>query len=1071
MIVRPPLRWFGFALLAIMIAPVAPAAAQRPLERYDLGRDAIGDPCSAAIRWTSGRDGIRVIDEQPYTLTCRGPSAARVQGIVTPLTTPAEVIGRSCGASKPVAMRGVEGATARLCTDDSLGFDVVEIRFARGGKIYAGAAAKGTLGPLEVAMRAIAGIEVPPAAVTSATTSVAASIDLSGIDPAPVVTAGPASGTSDVESALQQGVSLIHRGLHADASRVLNDALSRLTADTSITTRIELSLAAALADSNIGQSQAADAHFASASATLASSPNAPRAAFLARKQSTYRALDLVNRRRWRDAIAMLDTVPKSPSPLTDPVELARLNQYDPQAAGLRTVSVTDSDALGWLAIEATRDWVRSVALLGQGQVDASSAALDAAATNVSELQRKVAPSSIVWLRSGVQRQAGRIAARKGDIGASIAAYDCAINTLQGFAQAPSSQCLTSNTVRNIAAYAPASGPVVAETQLERAAVLSRAPGADQAAVLKEYREAVDTLALSPSTGDVPAGMTSYLDLLLAADSGTAASPVKEEYFRALQAIGEPAIARDVARLQDETGGAGSIGAKVRDRADFAQRITGLRFRINALPAGDPQITALEGERAGLEAQIAALDTEVGAAGGGALYSRQVTVEAIRKALNPGEAYLKVAAVRARLFGIVITGDKTFIYPVKVSSTLLRRQIVDPLLASARTYSDPGTNQLKIDPFKVELAYGLFRAISGPASDDLAAARAIVVDPSGPLRSVPLGILVTSLDSVKAYTAQPPAARGDYSKVAFLGRKADLSLALMPSSFLTVRALAPATSPRPFIGLGQNAPAPDVSAELGARSVVRGAGCGIAYRIWATTLNATKPISANEIGLAATALGVTSPTTITGTAFNDIALQADSDSGQLAQYQVVHFATHGLAEQRYDGGGCAVVIPSALVTTMAAPDPAISAVSDGLLSFSEVSRLRFNANLVVLSACDTAAGVSQEAGRLAGQESSAGTLDGLVRAFISANARAVLATYWSVPATAETDELIETFYRTGRSASIGTALRAAQARLIDQPAFSHPYYWGAYFLVGDGSKSMLSGGAGSAAVAGPAASGH
>ncbi len=117
-------------------------------------------------------------------------------------------------------------------------------------------------------------------------------------------------------------------------------------------------------------------------------------------------------------------------------------------------------------------------------------------------------------------------------------------------------------------------------------------------------------------------------------------------------------------------------------------------------------------------------------------------------------------------------------------------------------------------------------------------------------------------------------------------------------------------------------------------------------------------------------------------------------------------------------------------------------------------MRLDANLVVLSACETAAGVSSIGGRLGGQDESAATLDGLVRAFITANARAVLATYWKVPAIAETDRFFQTFYADGRRETIGAALQGAQTTVMRNPAYSHPYYWGAYFLVGDAGKSML-----------------
>jgi hypothetical protein len=78
----------------------------------------------------------------------------------------------------------------------------------------------------------------------------------------------------------------------------------------------------------------------------------------------------------------------------------------------------------------------------------------------------------------------------------------------------------------------------------------------------------------------------------------------------------------------------------------------------------------------------------------------------------------------------------------------------------------------------------------------------------------------------------------------------------------------------------------------------------------------------------------------------------------------------------------------------------------------------------------------------------------VRAFVTANARAVLATYWKVPASESSDAFIRAFYASGRTGTIGAALRDAQLAAMKRPETSHPYYWGAYFLVGDASKSML-----------------
>ena len=70
---------------------------------------------------------------------------------------------------------------------------------------------------------------------------------------------------------------------------------------------------------------------------------------------------------------------------------------------------------------------------------------------------------------------------------------------------------------------------------------------------------------------------------------------------------------------------------------------------------------------------------------------------------------------------------------------------------------------------------------------------------------------------------------------------------------------------------------------------------------------------------------------------------------------------------------------------------------------------------------------------------------------------MLATYWQVSAEKESEDFIRTFYTAARTASIGTALQSAQVSLMRRAEFSHPFYWAPYFVVGDSTKPMLSGG--------------
>lgn len=1053
-------RWFRMAAFVAvggmtLVGP-QPLMARSAPDRFDTGRDGIGEPCVATRNWQTANGQVKLAAQQAFIITCRGVSSARVQGIVKPVIADDNSEARACSAAKSATMSGIGPVTVRRCYDNLIQAAVVEVRLSLGTSAYIGAAVPTALGPLEQTIRVVAGLGSPDPAVTSAT------IDLTDLEAPPPAPQQSSRGSEFVaEASLQQGISLLHRGLHVDASRVLNDALSRLTAMAPVVTRIELLLAAGLADSNISQFEAAQRHFRNAESLLAASPEIEGSAFLTSKSQTYRSLDLINRRQFVESIKLLDTAVKSIDPLRDPVFLGQLNQGSAAAGIASTLSVADSGQLGWLVIEAQKNWSRSIAQLALGQTQASAEALDRAIRYVNELRRSVAPSSILWLRSGIQRQQARIAAREGKFDLALKSFDCAVATLQGIVQPAGSACLFSGgQVRG--SGAAATGPVVADTQFERASVAAQLSGASQATLLKEYASAVDTLASSgTANGSVPPALGNYLDLLIKASIEKPGTDIDEEYFRAMQTAGEPAIARDLARLQNVVTAEGSIGAKVRDRIELERTITRLRYEITELGAADPvKAKSLENERVVAEAALLTLNLELGEnARYRALDDQPARIADIRAVLKPGEIYLKISALRANLYGIAITADKTFIYRLLATPPALDA-IAGRVLRSAR--SRPSPDGARIDPFDVEAAFALFRAISGPAQTALASARAIVIDPSGPLRNIPLGILVTDADSVRRHKAQTGTAStvgiGDYSQISFLARKADVSTALSPRSFLIVRQkVAPSAAPRPFLGLGQNAPAPEVADEAGNRTIISAANCSISYRNWAMIANRNPPISAGELGLAATALGIGDAPSITGADFTDVALQKSSDAGQLRQFQILHFATHGIPETRYTdaASNCETNLPPSLITTIAAPGLSGADTSDGLLSFSEVARLNLDANLVVLAACETSGGTSNLVGRLAGQEESTPTLDGLVRAFISANARAVMATFWKVPAGAEGEALIETFYRSGRSTTIANSLRAAQVSLITQPQYSHPYYWGAYFIVGDGSKAMLS----------------
>lgn len=146
--------------------------------------------------------------------------------------------------------------------------------------------------------------------------------------------------------------------------------------------------------------------------------------------------------------------------------------------------------------------------------------------------------------------------------------------------------------------------------------------------------------------------------------------------------------------------------------------------------------------------------------------------------------------------------------------------------------------------------------------------------------------------------------------------------------------------------------------------------------------------------------------------------------------LIHFACHALVNERFP-------LESALVLSL--PDRSGEGRDNGLLQAWEVfEQVHLDADLVTLSACDSALGKEQ-----AGEG-----LLGLTRAFQYAGARSVVASLWSVE-DSSTAELMKRFYghlKHGKTKD--EALRAAQADLIHSPDLSQPYHWAAFQLSGD-----------------------
>ena len=160
-----------------------------------------------------------------------------------------------------------------------------------------------------------------------------------------------------------------------------------------------------------------------------------------------------------------------------------------------------------------------------------------------------------------------------------------------------------------------------------------------------------------------------------------------------------------------------------------------------------------------------------------------------------------------------------------------------------------------------------------------------------------------------------------------------------------------------------------------------------------------------------------------------ASRATALGSALEDYRIVHFATHGLIDaERPELSGLVL----SLVNDRGAPQ-------DGLLRLHDIFNMRLNADLVVLSACQTALG----------KEIKGEGLVGLTRGFMYAGAPRVVASLWQVSDVA-TAELMKKFYAgmLQRRQPAAAALRAAQLELARDPRWASPYFWAGFVLQGD-----------------------
>jgi CHAT domain-containing protein/tetratricopeptide (TPR) repeat protein len=364
---------------------------------------------------------------------------------------------------------------------------------------------------------------------------------------------------------------------------------------------------------------------------------------------------------------------------------------------------------------------------------------------------------------------------------------------------------------------------------------------------------------------------------------------------------------------------------------------------------------------------------------------------------------------------------------------------------------------KSPPFDAARAHALYKALFGEV-EDLIAGKQLLIIPSGPLMQLPFQVLVTKLPSGT-----------DYKSVAWLAR--EHALTVLPAVFSLAalrRVPRPSTAPLPMIGFGdplldgnqkhpifgdyykkqaalartnQSCPKQTlverVAALFGRDPIEPLAARGGLADVNLIRFQAPLPETANELCDVAADLKADRNEMRLGAHATEHEVKALSASGTLAKYRIVHFATHGALAGQLRGGS----EPGLILT----PPNTATEDDDGYLSASEIAGLKLDADWVILSACNTAAG-----------EAGGDALSGLARAFFYAGARALLVSHWSVNSDASVKLITSAVGEITRDKTVGRAeaLRRAMLAMIDtgKPEQAHPSYWAPFVVVGEGAAA-------------------
>jgi CHAT domain-containing protein/tetratricopeptide (TPR) repeat protein len=1004
----------GLSSVAVMAAAPAPVIRPSIADSFRLGS---GGSSLCRVQSLATSPVARGMFDRSYAVACRDAATPVGEVHVLRPKSGEDVLTRlsavKCEAPAAQALDDAGEAQASIC--EGVQTDVPMRRYVirRRGNVYVAQGLAGYDSALTLALRSIVADRVLPGEVSVAVTEAGDAAAFARVQ----------AGSLDLDQALAEGYRRNNGGNYAEAAEFFDTLLQRRFSSADPNRRYgEYVVNRALQKSNLGEFAEADALFAEARRIPTADP------VELRLRRNLEAINHLNQGRLPQALATLSSpvapiggIDVTPGQI-DKATSAAINSEGPFASELgvgAVAALTPEEKAAILDAQAVS--IRGSIYRLQGKNPQARAAMDEMLGKIARI-RSGNVSSLTRLHAQALSEIAQIDESEGNI--------------------PRAEAGLRQSLAILDAEYPGSAAVNA-ARARLGAFLARTNRTAEALAL--YRQVVETMiANGGATAGFEGLLAPYFTLL--AQQIPTNPALTADFFGAAQTLQRPGLAETQAILTRElSGGDDAASALFRQSVTLGREIERQRITLSRLAAveaptpeqqtlitaGRDRLTQLQADQVGIQSRLGAFPRYRVVSG------RISSLPELQQTLKPGEAYWKLLVVGGRVFGFFASPTEATAWAVAMDAPGLEKT-VDAIRESIAVTVN---GRLETHPFDVEKARALYVALTGQNAAAFLKVKHLIFEPDGAMLRLPANLLITEQAGVDRYLKRADDPKGDafdFRGIAWLGKAIEISTSVSPRAFEDVRRTPPSTAKKQYLGLGHNAPVPAMLQLTSFTPPAPGQlDCNWPLAAW------SNPISAKELFLAQKVIGADKADVITGEPFNDMAIRDDK---ALNQYRILHFATHGLVAAPRPS----CLARPALLTSFGPTN------SDGLLSFVEIYDLKLDADLVILSACDTAGSASVDATREAGVTSGGGrALDGLVRAFVGAGSRSVLATHWPAPDDYHaTERLISGLFEAPAGTPISEALRLGQVKLMDEADTSHPYYWSAFALIGDGAQPVL-----------------